>query len=145
MPIPDYQACMLPLLEALADGQDRHLRAVTTALADRFGLTDAERTEQLPSGQQTVISNRVAWAKTYLKKAGLVVQPGGAGLLALAHRRAPCFALVLIVSVRWTRPRRRTWGVPAANEPVWRQAGPRAPLPSRLPNGRGGECPSVHP
>lgn len=75
MSIPDYQACMLPLLEALADGQDRHLRAVTTALADRFGLTDAERTEQLPSGQQTVIANRVAWAKTYLKKAGLVVQP----------------------------------------------------------------------
>jgi restriction system protein len=29
----------------------------------------------LPSGQQTVISNRVAWAKTYLKKAGLLANP----------------------------------------------------------------------
>jgi restriction system protein len=75
MPIPDYQECMLPLLEVLADGKDYPLRAVTTALADRFGLTDEERKEQLPSGQQSVIANRVAWAKTYLKKAGLVVQP----------------------------------------------------------------------
>jgi len=75
MPIPDYQECMLPLLEILADGKDYPLRAVTTALADRFGLTDEERKEQLPSGQQSVIANRVAWAKTYLKKAGLVVQP----------------------------------------------------------------------
>ena len=75
MAIPDYQDCMLPLLEVLADGKDYHLRAVTTALADRFGLTDAERKEQLPSGQQAVIANRVAWAKTYLKKAGLVAQP----------------------------------------------------------------------
>ncbi|WP_227254675.1 restriction endonuclease [Frigoriglobus tundricola] len=76
MPIPDYQDCMLPLLELLADGKDYTLRAVTTALADRFGLTEDERKEMLPSGQQTVITNRVAWAKTYLKKAGLLTQPG---------------------------------------------------------------------
>jgi restriction system protein len=75
MPIPDYQECMSPLLEVLADGKDYPLRAVTTALADRFGLTDAEQAEPLPSGQQTVIANRVAWAKTYLKKAGLIAQP----------------------------------------------------------------------
>ena len=75
MPIPDYQECMLSLHEVLADGKDYPLRAVTTALADRFGLTDEERKEQLPSGQQSVIANRVAWSKTYLKKAGLVVQP----------------------------------------------------------------------
>ena len=75
MAIPNYQECMLPLLEVLADGKDYPLRAVATALADRFGLTDEERKEHLPSGQQTVIANRVAWAKTYLKKAGLVAQP----------------------------------------------------------------------
>lgn len=75
MPIPDYQDCMLPLLELLADGKDYTLRAVVTALADRFGLTEDERMEMLPSGQQAVIANRVAWAKTYLKKAGLLAQP----------------------------------------------------------------------
>ena len=44
-------------------------------LADRFGLTDAEREQLLPSGSQPVIANRVAWTKTYLKKAGLIAQP----------------------------------------------------------------------
>ena len=62
MPIPDYQDCMLPLLEALAGGKDYQLRAVTTALADRFGLSQDERQELLPSKSQTVIANRVAWA-----------------------------------------------------------------------------------
>src|SRR5687768_7403833 len=76
MPIPDYQDCMLPLLEALADGKDHQLRAITAALADRFGLTETERKELLPSKSQPVIANRVAWAKTYLKKAGLLAQPG---------------------------------------------------------------------
>jgi len=71
MPIPDYQEFMLPVLEALADGQDHRLRDLTKRVADRFGLSESEWKEMLPSGQQTVVSNRVAWAKTYLKKAGL--------------------------------------------------------------------------
>lgn len=75
MPIPDYQECMLPIVDLLADGHDHKLRDLTKAVADRFKLTDAERAEMLPSGQQTVISNRVAWAKTYLKKAGLLANP----------------------------------------------------------------------
>ena len=76
MPMPDYQDCMLPLLESLADGQDYQLRAVTRLVADRFSLSEQERAEMLPSGSQTVIANRVAWAKTYLKKSGLLTQPG---------------------------------------------------------------------
>jgi restriction system protein len=73
--IPDYQGCMMPLLRAVANGEDHTLRDLVRRLADEFGLTDGERQESLPSGQQTVLSNRVAWAKTYLKKAGLIVQP----------------------------------------------------------------------
>jgi restriction system protein len=76
MAIPDYQGWMLPLLQAVADGQDHVLRDLIGQLADQAGLTTAERQELLPSGQQTVISNRVQWAKTYLKKAGLLMQPG---------------------------------------------------------------------
>lgn len=75
MPIPDYQDFMLPLLEALTDGNERRIRDLTGCLADRFGLTDTERQEVLPSGQQTYVANRVAWAKTYLKKAGLLESP----------------------------------------------------------------------
>ena len=75
MTIPDYQQCMLPILEVLADGKDKIFRDLSTIVADRFSLTDAERQEMLPSGQQTVIANRIAWAKTYLKKAGLLANP----------------------------------------------------------------------
>ena len=45
------------------------------ALAVRFGLTDEERQELLPSGQQTLFSNRVAWAKSHMKNAGLILNP----------------------------------------------------------------------
>jgi restriction system protein len=43
--------------------------------ADDLGLTEAERSEEIPSGGTTVISSRVHWAKTYLKQAGLLEQP----------------------------------------------------------------------
>lgn len=75
MTIPDYQSFMLPLLQELSDGKDRRLRDVVKQLADHFKLSDAEQQQLLPSGQQTVVSNRVAWAKTYLKAAGLVASP----------------------------------------------------------------------
>jgi restriction system protein len=41
-------------------------------MSDEFGLTDEERSTLLPSGRQTVIANRVHWAKSYLKQAGLL-------------------------------------------------------------------------
>ena len=71
MPLPDYQSLMLPVLKTAAHGEIR-LRNATEFLADEFHLSDAERAEMLPSGQQTIFANRVGWAKTYLKKAGLV-------------------------------------------------------------------------
>jgi restriction system protein len=79
---------MLPVLEALADGKDYQLRAVTAALADRFGLSEDERKELLSSGQQTVIANRVSWAKTYMKKAGLISQPSRGVVRITEERRA---------------------------------------------------------
>lgn len=75
MAIPDYQTLMLPLLKALVDKQECSLRDVVALLANEFGLSEDERTRLLPSGGQPVMANRVAWAKTYLKKAGLVDQP----------------------------------------------------------------------
>ena len=75
MAIPDFQSLMLPFLESLSDGDEQTIREVTESLAIRFGLTDQEREELLPSGQQSIFSNRVAWAKTHLKYAGLVENP----------------------------------------------------------------------
>jgi restriction system protein len=75
MAIPDYQTCMLDLLRLASDGAEHTLKDAVPALADIFDLTDAERTELLPSGQQAILNNRVAWAKTYLNKAGLLEAP----------------------------------------------------------------------
>ena len=75
MAVPDFQSIMLPFLESLQDGQERTMREVTEALAVRLKLTDEERQELLPSGQQTMFSNRVAWAKSHLKNAGLIENP----------------------------------------------------------------------
>ena len=51
------------------------MRELTDLLADRFKLTEQERQEVLPSGQQSIFSNRVAWAKSHLKYAGLLENP----------------------------------------------------------------------
>lgn len=75
MPIPDFQTVMLPLLESLADGKERLMRDVTAQLADRFELSDEERQQKLPSGENKLFVNRVAWAKAHLKAAGLIDNP----------------------------------------------------------------------
>ncbi|MCX7403719.1 MAG: restriction endonuclease, partial [Planctomycetia bacterium] len=75
MPVPDFQAVMLPFLQLLSDGQEWKMRDVVESLAGHFSLTDEDREEMLPSGQSKVFNNRVGWAKTHLKNAGLVDNP----------------------------------------------------------------------
>ncbi len=75
MPIPDYQAIMLPLLKYAADGKEHSIRDAIIFLAGEFGLTEAERKELLPSGLDRAFDNRAGWARTYLKKAGLLAYP----------------------------------------------------------------------
>ena len=72
MAIPDYQTTMLPLLRFASDGAEHSLRDAIEALAREFKLSDEERRELLPSGQQEIFDNRVGWARTYMKKAGLL-------------------------------------------------------------------------
>ncbi len=72
MAIPDFQSVMLPFLETLQDGRERTMRDLTDQLAVRFELTAKDREEHLSSGPQPVFYNRVAWAKTHLKNAGLI-------------------------------------------------------------------------
>lgn len=75
MAIPDYESCMLPLLKLLADGEMHTTKETAEKVADHFNLTEEERERMLPSGQQSYIRNRVGWAKSYLKKAGLLENP----------------------------------------------------------------------
>ena len=73
--IPDYQSLMLPLLKLVSDKKDYKYRELIENLALEFKLTDDERKELLASGNQPIFDNRVGWAKTYLKKAGLIDSP----------------------------------------------------------------------
>ena len=85
MPIPDYQSVMLPLLRFAADGNEHSLREAIEGLTEKFGLTDTERKELLPSGQQATFDNRVAWARTYMSKAGLL-EPTRRGYFRITSR-----------------------------------------------------------
>lgn len=73
--IPNYQTIMLPLLKAVKEPKEHKLNNVVEHLADKFRLTEDERKELLPSGQSFLFGNRVGWARTYLKKAGLLDSP----------------------------------------------------------------------
>jgi restriction system protein len=72
MGIPDYQTVMLPLLRFLKDGREHNIGEAVDALAAEFNLSTEDRHLLLGSGQQTIIRNRAGWARTYLKKAGLI-------------------------------------------------------------------------
>lgn len=78
MPIPDFQTVMLPVIQCLQNGTVIHAKEIRSQIALVFNLTDEERQELLPSGKQTVINNRIGWAITYMKKAGLIKPAGKA-------------------------------------------------------------------
>jgi restriction system protein len=86
MPVPDYQSLMLPLLKRLAEENEPvPVRKYLDAIADEFGLTEEERAERIPSGIENLLSNRLAWARTYLGKAGFLYSPRR-GVVCISER-----------------------------------------------------------
>lgn len=78
MAIPQFRYVILPFLEYLSNGKEHTLKDIEVALAKKFELTPEELSKTTPSGRMTIFSNRVGWAKTYLKKAGLIEAPRNA-------------------------------------------------------------------
>lgn len=76
MAIPDFQTIMLPLLRMFLDEEKISTTEMYSVLRDHFKLTPEERAERLPSGMQSRFDNRVGWARTHLKKAGLIESMG---------------------------------------------------------------------
>jgi len=66
---------MMPALRVLGHQSPRTTSEVRLALANEFALTEQDLAELLPSGRQTTFANRVAWAYSYLKQAGLIGSP----------------------------------------------------------------------
>ena len=75
MAVPDFQSIMLPFMMELRNGKESQISDLVVELANRFNLTEEDRQALLPSGTQSLFRNRVAWAKTHLKQAGLIENP----------------------------------------------------------------------
>ena len=75
MPIPQFKDIYHPFMVRLAEHKECSIKDLTDKMAIHFRLSEEEKGEILPSGKETVLRNRVGWARTYLKKAGLVDSP----------------------------------------------------------------------
>jgi restriction system protein len=75
MAVPDYQSFMLPLLRLFQNSNANSLNSAYEALAAELNLSEADRQQLLPSGQQKTYQNRIGWAATHLKKAALLTNP----------------------------------------------------------------------
>ncbi len=76
MPVPDFQTIMLPLLQLVSDDHEHSIQEAVSAVAQMLNLSEQERTQVYPNGKnsaKSVFAHRLAWSKTYLKQAGLIV------------------------------------------------------------------------
>ncbi|WP_455537801.1 restriction endonuclease [Terrisporobacter sp.] len=71
MIIPTYEEIMLPLLEVIYDRRIYTNKECEQELSKNFKLTEEELNNRLSSGKKTFY-DRLNWAKTYLKNAGLI-------------------------------------------------------------------------
>ena len=81
MPLPKYYEMHKPFLEYLSDGKEHKLKELKQYVSKQLHLTESQLAEMLPSGRQTVFDNRIGWARTYLKKAGLIESPSRAAFV----------------------------------------------------------------
>ena len=93
MAVPTQKQLHRPILE-LVDGAEEAVvftQLIKESLVERFVLTEDDLLERVPSGQQPRFDNRVNWAISYLKRAGLLdspsrsrfrITPQGRGILA---------------------------------------------------------------
>lgn len=75
MSVPKYFEMHKPILQCLSDGQEHTMKELKGYVIQYFQLTDEDVSAFLPSGSQTYFANRIGWARTYLKKAGLIESP----------------------------------------------------------------------
>lgn len=69
MAIPGYHSFMRPLLVFAQNGDEKNIREAFEYVANHMAISEDDRMEMLPSGKQSILANRVHWAKTYLTQA----------------------------------------------------------------------------
>jgi restriction system protein len=72
---PGFQEYFLPVLQFLENKLPQNRQKVVEEVAKMKGLNDEVKSEMLPNHSQLTYVNRIGWAMTYLKKAGLLDTP----------------------------------------------------------------------
>ncbi len=76
MELPKFNETFLPILEVLSDGKTIKGRELLKIVEERFySQLPKELLEKTTKSGDRLISNRIAWGKSYLKKGGLVHFP----------------------------------------------------------------------
>lgn len=78
MAVPGYQEFMFPILKVLYDGFLYHKKTICEKMIVFFNLSQEDIDEKLPSQTEPTYINRIGWAITYMKKAGLLQSPSRA-------------------------------------------------------------------
>lgn len=73
--MPNWEGFMIPTLQVLSDGVVRHWREFQPLVAERANLTDKQKTELLPSGNQLKYLNRIGWGVSFLTNVGALERP----------------------------------------------------------------------
>ena len=84
MAVPKYFEMYKSFLRGLADGAEHPYIDIKNQVIKDFNLSDADITELLSNGKQSIFSNRIGWCRTYLKKAGLIESPSRARFVITA-------------------------------------------------------------
>lgn len=85
MSVPGPNKLLAPLLEAVGDGKEHRLLDVASGIADKLGLTEADRQELIPGRPISRLKHRLGWAKTMLKNFELVEYPSS-GVLRITDQ-----------------------------------------------------------
>ncbi|MBR3905571.1 MAG: restriction endonuclease [Clostridia bacterium] len=72
MAVPKFFEFFPAVLRSLLDKTEKTVKQIREEAADDLNVSIDDRKELLPSGRQRTVDNRINWALTYLKNAGLV-------------------------------------------------------------------------
>jgi restriction system protein len=75
MAVPKYNEFFSPILTILSDGKQHSTREIRTFCIAHFSLTEDDVQQTTSGGKQNLLNDRIGWAKTYLKRAGLIECP----------------------------------------------------------------------
>jgi restriction system protein len=76
MDMPKFHETFIPILDMLADGKIIHHRELLNKIVDKYySNLPKELLENKTKSGDFLILNRIAWGKSYLKKAGYIHYP----------------------------------------------------------------------